>query len=358
MASTRAAAIVLLVALICGAMHHNPAAAMKVDTTGMTVANGLSFDFYRNSCPFVEHIVEFFVGEAFRKDAGIAPALIRIFFHDCFPQGCDASVLLNGTASEQKEIPNQTLRPTALKLIEDIRAAVHSACGGPVVSCADIISLATRDALVDAGGPSFDVPLGRRDGLAPAKPNITNTLPAPFFDVPRLIKSFGDRGLDVTDLVALSGAHSFGVAHCPAFNDRFTPGPDTNPAIDPKFAATLKAKCAGDNPVGTVTQKLDVRTPDVFDNKYYFDLIAKQGLFKSDQGLVVHPATNRTAIRFSLNQAAFFDQFAKSMFKMSQMDVLTGTQGEIRNNCAVPNKRVGIVETVAGDVDEGVAAEM
>uniref|UniRef100_A0ACD5Z246 Uncharacterized protein n=1 Tax=Avena sativa TaxID=4498 RepID=A0ACD5Z246_AVESA len=354
--STRAAAIVL-VAFFCGTAHHNPAAAVKVDTTGVTVADGLSFNFYENTCPHVELIVEFLVGEFIREDAGLAPALIRVFFHDCFPQGCDASLLLNGTASEQKEIPNQTLRPAALKLVEDIREVIHKVCGGPVVSCADILALATRDALVDAGGPSYAVPLGRRDGLAPALPNITNTLPAPFFTVPALIKSFGDRGLNVTDLVALSGAHSFGISHCPSFKDRFDPVNDNNPAIDPKFAETLKAKCVGDNPVGTVTQKMDVRTPDVFDNKYYFDLVAKQGLFKSDQGLVVHPATNRTAIRFALNQGAFFDQFAKSMVKMSQMDVLTGTQGEIRNNCAVPNKPAAGIETASRE-DKDLAAEM
>ena len=62
-------------------------------------------------------------------------------------QGCDASVLLSGSNSEQIEIPNQTLRPEALKLIDDIRATVHDACG-PTVSCADITTLATRDAVV------------------------------------------------------------------------------------------------------------------------------------------------------------------------------------------------------------------
>lgn len=62
-------------------------------------------------------------------------------------KGCDASVLLSGPKSEQKEGPNLTLRPAALKLIEDIRAAVHGACG-PKVSCADITTLATRDAVV------------------------------------------------------------------------------------------------------------------------------------------------------------------------------------------------------------------
>ena len=38
---------------------------------------------------------------AFKKDVGIAPALIRILFH---------SILLNGTASELLELPNTTLR--------------------------------------------------------------------------------------------------------------------------------------------------------------------------------------------------------------------------------------------------------
>jgi hypothetical protein len=40
--------------------------------------------------------------------------------------------------------------------------------------------------------------------------------------------------------------------------------------------------------------------------------------------------------------------------KMSQMDVLTGTQGEIRNSCAVPNKKVSNI----ADEDEGLADEM
>jgi peroxidase len=105
---------------------------------------------------------------------------------------------------------------------------------------------------------------------------------------------------------------------------------------------------------------LDVRTPNAFDNKYYFDLIAKQGLFKSDQGLMNDANTNRTATRYALNQAAFFDQFSRSMVKMSQMDVLTGNAGEVRFNCAVPNARrvdisSGQLDTAAGD--EGLAAD-
>ncbi|KAI5009443.1 hypothetical protein ZWY2020_011580 [Hordeum vulgare] len=288
--ASRAAAAIAVLALVCAAVHSSE--------------GQLSPNFHAATCPDLERIVEFHVAETFRRDVGVAPALIRILFHDCFLQGCDASVLPGDAGSELNEIPNQTLRPVALDLIERIRAAVHRACG-PTVSCADITVLATRDSLVKAGGPSFDVALGRRDGLAPASSALVGLLPAPFFD----------------------------------------------------FATALRNKCAGDNPAGTLTQNLDVRTPDVFDNKYYFDLIARQGLFKSDQGLIDHPTTKRMATRFSLNQGAFFEQFARSMTKMSNMDILTGTKGEIRNNCAVPNRRVQDIETaVAGD--EGIAADM
>ncbi|BAF16251.1 peroxidase 12 [Oryza sativa Japonica Group] len=339
----------MVVLLISGLFAARCAAVV---TTGEPVVAGLSWGFYDTSCPSVEGIVRWHVTEALRRDIGIAAGLVRIFFHDCFPQGCDASVLLTGSQSELGEIPNQTLRPSALKLIEDIRAAVHSACGAKV-SCADITTLATRDAIVASGGPYFDVPLGRRDGLAPASSDKVGLLPAPFFDVPTLIQAFKDRNLDKTDLVALSGAHTIGLGHCGSFNDRFD---GSKPIMDPVLVKKLQAKCAKDVPVNSVTQELDVRTPNAFDNKYYFDLIAKQGIFKSDQGLIEDAQTNRTAVRFALNQAAFFDQFARSMVKMSQMDVLTGNAGEIRNNCAAPNRRSSDLLNAADD-DQGFAAD-
>ncbi|VAH54878.1 unnamed protein product [Triticum turgidum subsp. durum] len=342
MKSSRAAATIVVLALAF-AVHSSPAAA-----------KGLSPDFYAMSCPQLGQIVRSHVAKAFRRDPGVAPALVRIFFHDCFPQGCDASVLLTGNNSEQALGPNLTLRPMALKLIDDIHAGVEATCPR-TVSCADVTVLATRDALLQAGGPYIDFPLGRRDGLTPASADLVLALPAPSFDVPTLISSFGNRSLGVADLVALSGAHTFGVAHCPSFSDRFTPIIDANPAIGPKFAKMLQAKCAKDVPEGTVTQALDGLTPKVFDNLYYTDLITRRGLLKSDQGLIDHPDTKGMATQFALNQLFFFDEFAHSMVKMSYMDVLTGSQGEIRLNCAVPNTRAEGIETAN---DEGHAANM
>lgn len=64
-------------------------------------------------------------------------------------QGCDASVLLDGSASgpsEQDAPPNLTLRARAFEIIDDLRARVHKECGR-VVSCADIAAIAARDSV-------------------------------------------------------------------------------------------------------------------------------------------------------------------------------------------------------------------
>ena len=65
-------------------------------------------------------------------------------------QGCEGSVLLDGSASgpgEQSSIPNLTLRQAAFVVINNLRALVHKQCG-QVVSCSDILALAARDSVV------------------------------------------------------------------------------------------------------------------------------------------------------------------------------------------------------------------
>ncbi|KDO83795.1 hypothetical protein CISIN_1g0192782mg, partial [Citrus sinensis] len=110
------------------------------------VAKGLSWTFYDQSCPKLESIVRKQIQNALKKDIGLAAGLIRIHFHDCFVQGCDGSVLLEGSTSEQNARPNLSLRKEALKFVDDLRARVHKECGR-VVSCADILALAARDSV-------------------------------------------------------------------------------------------------------------------------------------------------------------------------------------------------------------------
>lgn len=64
-------------------------------------------------------------------------------------QGCDASVLLDGSAggsSEQEAPPNLSLRSQAFEIIDNLRKRVHKRCGS-VVSCADIVAVAARDSV-------------------------------------------------------------------------------------------------------------------------------------------------------------------------------------------------------------------
>ncbi|KAJ6677733.1 PEROXIDASE [Salix viminalis] len=63
--------------------------------------------------------------------------------------GCDASVLLNTTSSsnqtEKLAAPNLTLR--GFDFIEKVKSLLEAACPA-VVSCADIVALVARDAVV------------------------------------------------------------------------------------------------------------------------------------------------------------------------------------------------------------------
>jgi peroxidase len=73
-------------------------------------------------------------------------------------QGCDASNLIKSTPSNAAELdalPNLTLH--GMDLIDTAKAAVEEACPG-IVSCADIISLATRDAVVTVRFSSISPP--------------------------------------------------------------------------------------------------------------------------------------------------------------------------------------------------------
>lgn len=306
--------------------------------------DGLSWTFYKKTCPNLESIVKSTLKEALDEDITQAAGLLRLHFHDCFVQGCDGSVLLKGSRSnpsEQKATQNLSLRARAFQLIEEIKAAVEESCSG-VVSCADILALAARDSVAKAGGPKYPVPLGRRDSVEFALHSvIAANLPAPTSNLTQLMSIFSSKGFTLTDLVALSGGHTIGISHCGAFDNRLydisTGERIVDPTLDQSFAKSLYSVCPVVN--NTVdTTELDVITPDRFDNKYYVDVQNKQALFTSDQTLYADAANGGDIVdSFASNRAEFFRKFIEGMVKMGQLDVLTGSQGEIRNKCSVPN---------------------
>ncbi|XP_028757908.1 peroxidase 12-like [Neltuma alba] len=303
----------------------------------LPLVNGLSWSFYESSCPNVKFLIRSHLKKVFTNDIGLAAGLLRLHFHDCFVQGCDGSVLLDGSASgpsEKEAPPNLSLRAQAFKIIEDLRALVHHHCGS-VVSCADIVAVAARDSVFLSGGPEYEVPLGRRDGLTFATRNATlANLPAPTSNAGVILESLATKGFDPTDVVALSGGHTIGISHCTSFTNRLYPNQD--PVMDQTFADKLKLTCPTANTTNTTV--IDLRTPDLFDNKYYVDLVNRQGLFTSDQDLFTDERTKEIVTEFAENQSLFFDKFADAVVKMGQLGVLTGNNGEIRRNCSVRNQ--------------------
>ena len=101
--------------------------------------------FYSKTCPRAESIVRSTVQTHFRSNPTVAPGLLRMHFHDCFVQGCDASVLIDGPNTEKTAGPNLGLR--GYEVIDDTKTQLEAACPG-VVSCADILALAARDSVV------------------------------------------------------------------------------------------------------------------------------------------------------------------------------------------------------------------
>ncbi|KAI5319782.1 PREDICTED: peroxidase [Prunus dulcis] len=298
------------------------------------VITALSSNYYDKSCPNVDQIVSNAVKKAAANDRTVPAALLRMHFHDCFIRGCDASVLLNSKGSNQAEKdgpPNISLH--AFYVIDNAKKQVEASCPG-VVSCADILALAARDAVVQSGGPNWDVPKGRKDGRT-SKATETRQLPAPTFNISQLQQSFSQRGLSLNDLVALSGGHTLGFSHCSSFQNRihnFNATHDVDPSLQPSFAASLKNTCPVNNRPKNAGATMDPSST-TFDNAYYKLILQGKSLFSSDQALLSFPKTKNLVTKFATSKEAFLDAFVNSMIKMSS---ITGGQ-EVRKDCRIVN---------------------
>ncbi|CAK9160613.1 unnamed protein product [Ilex paraguariensis] len=63
----------------------------------------LRYDYHNESCPQTEQIIRTTVQELYKLRSNVSAALLRLVFHDCFLEGCDASVLpdaVNGIDNE------------------------------------------------------------------------------------------------------------------------------------------------------------------------------------------------------------------------------------------------------------------
>lgn len=289
-------------------------------------------DFYGNRCPNLEAIVQQQVSTKFSQTFVTIPATLRLFFHDCFVEGCDASVMIsspNGDAEKDAQ-DNISLAGDGFDTVIKAKQAVEAQCPG-VVSCADILALAARDVVVLSGGPSWEVELGRRDGLISRASRVAGNLPEPEFDLVQLNTMFASHNLSQFDMIALSGAHTVGFSHCSKFTNRIYSSP-VDPTLDPNYAQNLMEACPR-NVDPSIAINMDPETPNTFDSVYYQNLVAKKGLFTSDQVLFDDSRSENTVRDFATNPGNFNGAFITAMRKLGRVGVKTGNEGEIRIDC-------------------------
>ncbi|RVX11597.1 Lignin-forming anionic peroxidase [Vitis vinifera] len=268
----------------------------------------LSSSFYDNACPSALSTIRTAIRTAVSRERRMAASLIRLHFHDCFVQGCDASILLDDspTIQSEKNAPNNNNSVRGFEVIDNVKSQVENICPG-VVSCADILAVAARDASVAVGGPTWTLKLGRRDSTTSGLSQAATNLPTFRDGLDRLTSLFSSKGLSTRDMVALSGSHTIGQARCVTFRDRIY-GNGTN--IDAGFASTRRRRCPADNGNGDDNlAPLDLVTPNSFDNNYFKNLIQRKGLLQSDQVLFNGGSTDSIVTEYSKSPSTFSSDF-------------------------------------------------
>lgn len=166
MASTRQLHFqLLLLVILCSTALFSGAAAGGCPVTSrlprrsllQTTQPPLQFGFYDDTCPSLDQIITDRLNFHTLEDIRTPARILRLFFHDCVAAGCEASILLNSTSSNQAE-KDAAISATLDKfyVIEDIKAAVEKACPR-IVSCADILALAAVQSvrMVTILGPTY-----------------------------------------------------------------------------------------------------------------------------------------------------------------------------------------------------------
>lgn len=294
----------------------------------------LRTDYYQKTCPDFSKIVREAVMAKQVQQPTTAAGTLRLFFHDCFLEGCDGSVLVATNSfnkAERDDDLNDSLPGDAFDIVNRIKTALELSCPG-VVSCADILAQATRDLVTMVGGPYFNVKLGRKDGLESKAHKVRGNVPMANQTVRDIHGIFKKNGFSLREMVALSGAHTIGFSHCKEFSDRLF-GNKADKEINPKFATALKQLCKNHTVDDTIAAFNDVMTPGKFDNMYFKNLKRGLGLLASDHMLIKNNHTKPFVDLYATDEKAFFDDFARAMEKLGTVGVKGDGQGEVRRKC-------------------------
>lgn len=299
----------------------------------------LSLDYYAKTCPKFDSIVQEIVHSKQTQSPTTAAATLRVFFHDCAVDGCDASVLIRPSATNKSERDNDinhSLAGDAYDVISRIKTAVELECPG-IVSCSDILAMATRNLITMTGGPYYKVRLGRKDGLVSQASHVEGHISRANSSVNQMIANFKSMGFSVQEMVALTGGgHTIGFAHCSEFSNRLY-GEKPDPALHPMLGEALKRYCANYSTDLNIAAFLDVVSPGRFDNNFLKNLQKGLGILASDSALMKDPRTAAIVNKYAMDNNLFFRDFSKVMEKLSVLGVKTGHKGEVRKRCDMFN---------------------
>ncbi|XWS34874.1 hypothetical protein CRYUN_Cryun21dG0074600 [Craigia yunnanensis] len=200
-------------------------------------------NYYKKTCPQFHKVMQKVIADKQLSAPTTAAAILRLFFHDCFVKGCDASILVASNAFKKSELDsdiNLSLAGDAFDLIARAKTALQLQCPD-VVSCSDILALSARDLVIMVGVPSM--------------------------------KSFwGERTASKTS--------------------------EYDPAYNPVYAEGLRKLCANYTKAPEMSAFIDVFTPGKFDNMYYKNLQRGLGLLLSDQAMLMDNRTRPFVVKF------------------------------------------------------------
>ena len=295
----------------------------------------LSYNYYSKSCPNFDKIIQETVTNKQITSPSTAAGTVRLFFHDCLVNGCDASILVSSTpfnSAERDADINLSLPGDSFDLVTRAKTALELSCPN-TVSCADILATATRDLVTMVGGPYHTVIVGRKDYRISKSSYVEGNLPRPTMPMSKIISMFAAKGFSVQEMVALSGAHTIGFSHCKEFKSNLYN--DTH--YNQRFAKALQNACADYPKNPTLSVFNDIMTPNKFDNVFFDNLGKGLGLLESDHGLYNDPMTNPFVKTYAKDENRFFKDFARAMEKLSVYGIKTGRRGEIRHRCDAIN---------------------
>jgi L-ascorbate peroxidase len=205
----------------------------------------------------------------------------------------------------------------------------------PDMSYADIFQMASALAIEKAGGPKIDMKYGRVDATSPDQCSPEGNLPdaeagdegkfggpggtaSTEDETPagHLRKVFFRMGLNDEEIVALSGAHTFGRAYA----DRSGLGKPKTKFTDGSPQKTADGKDAPYKPGGSSWTEQWL----IFDNSYFTTLAddeADEELLKltTDKEVFIDPTFKPFAEKFRDSQDAFFESYAKAHKKLSEL---------------------------------------